>query len=58
MSNLTQKTESSEEPALSKESLELLEHIAEILAEKFVEAMKKKQSEDRQEARDESSDLR
>lgn len=39
---------------LSEEALALLEHIAEILAEEFVKAVKKKQEEDA----DESSNLR
>jgi hypothetical protein len=43
------KIESSQEQKLSKESIEFLEHIAEILADKFVEAIKKKkQGEDKE----------
>lgn len=56
MNNAKKKTkrEQKEEQPLSKEALALLEHIADILAEEFVKAMKKKQEEDT----DEGSNLR
>jgi hypothetical protein len=48
MENSWKKIESTAGQKLSKESSELLEHIADILAEKFVEAMKKNQREDKE----------
>lgn len=44
----SKKIESIADQKLSKESSELLEHIADILAEKFVEAMKKNKLEDKE----------
>ena len=44
----SKKIESIADQKLSKESSELLEHIADILAEKFVEALKKNQREDKE----------
>jgi len=47
--------EDDSEDNLSKEALALIEHIGQLLAEEYIEAMKKPEGE---EVKDESSDLR